>query len=223
VGERDPSAGPRQGDDVRAVEAALVRRCADGEREAWAAFVARFGPLVAGLSRRMLRRRTGHARDADVEEVAAEVFLALVRRDRLLLRRYDPRYRVSTYLGVICRSEVQRLLRRGRRLPAGLADPAAVPDRPERSAPSAGLEEAERLERVEAVRRALATLPDRDRLLLTLRYLEGVSYRAIAAALEVSPESVGPLLSRAKARLAAALGPEEGARVRSQGGGPIPP
>ena len=85
-------------------EADLVARCANGDRAAWEAFVDGYGPLIAALVRRMLHRRTGRARDADVDEIGAEVFLALVRRDRILLKRYDPRYRLSTYLGVICRS-----------------------------------------------------------------------------------------------------------------------
>ena len=149
------------------------------------------------------------------------MFLALLRRDRRLLRRYDPRYRVSTYLGVICRTEVLRLLRRTRRAGAGIADAAEVPDETDRFAPETTLEEEERQERLAALRRGLAALPERERLLLTLRYLEGASYRAIAAALEISPESVGPLLHRAKARLAALLAPAEDG-VRSDGGGPIP-
>jgi len=111
-------------------EVELVARCARGERAAWESFVDRYGPLITALSRRMLFRRTGHARDADIDEISAEVFLALVRRDRILLKRYDPRYRLSTYLGVICRTEVLRHLRRGNRLPRELQEAARIQDRP---------------------------------------------------------------------------------------------
>jgi RNA polymerase sigma-70 factor (ECF subfamily) len=47
------------------------------------------------------------------------------------------------------------------------------------------------------VRRALATLPPRDRALLLLRE-EGYSYRELAVALEMLETSVGTLLARAK-------------------------
>ena len=51
-------------------------------------------------------------------------------------------------------------------------------------------------ERVDAVRRALAQLPPRDRQLLLLRYA-GYSYGEIAAVLDVAPGSVGTMLVRA--------------------------
>jgi RNA polymerase sigma-70 factor (ECF subfamily) len=140
--------------------------------------------------------------DADVDEVVAEVYLALLRRERLLLRRYDPAFRLSTYLGVICRTEVGRFTRRRTRHRAaplegdgglvahGAAQPLDV------------LAQAERAQALGALRAALAELPTRDRLLLSLRYLEGLDYRAIGQALGLHAESVGQLLHRAKERLA---------------------
>ena len=52
-------------------------------------------------------------------------------------------------------------------------------------------------ERRMLVRRALGTLPQRDRALLLLRE-EGYSYRELAVALEIVEASVGTLLARAK-------------------------
>jgi RNA polymerase sigma-70 factor (ECF subfamily) len=183
-------------------EAELVAACAAGNRAAWREFVARFGPLLTALARRMLARRTGRARDTDVDEVVADVFLALLRRDRILLKRYDPQYRVSTYLGVICRTEVLRLLRRGNRLPHDLENADRIPDRPGAPRPAEALLEDERRAAIESLRAGLAQLEERDRLLLTLRYLDGLDYRAIGAVLDVNPESVGQFLHRAKQRLA---------------------
>jgi RNA polymerase sigma-70 factor (ECF subfamily) len=183
-------------------EADLVAACARGERAAWEEFVDRFGPLLVALARRMLARRTGSAQDPDVDEVVAEVFLALLRRDRILLKRYDERFRVSTYLGVICRTEVLRHLRRGNRRPASLADAGHVRDRSGAPGAAGTLQAEERETALAALREALQELSDRDRLLLTMRYLDGHDYRTIGAALGVSAESVGQLLHRAKTRLA---------------------
>jgi len=183
-------------------EVELVARCANGERAAWELFVDRYGPLITALSRRMLFRRTGHARDADVDEISAEVFLALVRRDRILLKRYDPRYRLSTYLGVICRTEVLRHLRRGNRLPGELQEAGRIQDRPGALGPANTLEDRERSRAIRGLRAALHELPERDRRLLTMKYLDGLDYRSIGAALNVNPESVGQFLTRAKTRLA---------------------
>jgi RNA polymerase sigma-70 factor (ECF subfamily) len=179
-----------------------VRRCAAGDAEAWRTLVDSYGALIAGLSRRLLHRRMGRASEADVDEIAAEVFLSLLRRDRLLLRRFDPRYRLSTYLGVLCRTEVSRWLRRRVREPLSIDTTAAAQGGSVEPDPAAGLLEAERAAAVEALRAALEELSERDRLLLTLRYLDGLDYRAIAEALGLNEQSVGQFLTRAKARLA---------------------
>jgi RNA polymerase sigma factor (sigma-70 family) len=185
-----------------AEEAELVRRCAEGERDAWVQFVDGYGTLIHALARRMLARRLGRASDTDVDEISAEVFLALLRRDRILLHRYNAEYRLSTYLGVICRTEVLRFLRRGRRTSVGIAQAEHIEDRPGNPGPAKALELDERMAAIQTLRSALQTLSERDRQLLTLRYLEGLDYRAIGDELDVNPESVGQFLHRAKQRLA---------------------
>ena len=182
-------------EDAARDEHLLVRRLAAGDDpEAWTAFVDGYGPLLQALARRMLARRTGRAADADVDEIVAEVFLALLRHDKRLLERYDATYRLSTWLGVLCRTAVLRhLRRRGRNAGTGRVPDDVADERPQ---------SVEQVERATALREALAGLPDRDRLLLTLRFLEGLDYKAIAQVLDVRPDSVGPLLTRAKERLA---------------------
>lgn len=183
-------------------EVELVARCAQGDTAAWDDFVDHYGPLLVALVRRMLARRTGRAADTDVDEIVAEVFLALVRRERRLLHRFDPTYRLSTYLGVICRTHVLRHLRRGRRQPLDMEDARHVPAGAAHSAPERGLHAEEHERTLVLLREALQALPERDRRLLELRYLDGLDYRSIGGALDLNPESVGQLLHRAKARLA---------------------
>ncbi len=184
-------------------EADLVRACADGDPAAWERFVDRYGDLIASLSRRMLARRTGRASDPDVDEVVGGVFLALVKGERRLLRRYRPEFRVSTYLGVICRTEVGRYLRTSKRGPSLLGDdPDAAGADPASRTPLALLETRERSDAVRGLLDALEGLAPRDRLLLTLKYVDGLDYGRIADILRVRRDSVGQLLHRAKERLA---------------------
>lgn len=186
-------------------EAELARGCADGDAAAWDRFVRRYVPLLAALARRMLGRVGAPVAEQDVDEVVAEVLLALLRRERLLLQRYDPAFRLSTYLGVICRTEVGRLLRRRPRSRTGDRTTAGSGPAGPDPGPLEALVEAERARALTGLRAALERLLERDRLLLTLRYLEGLNYRAIAVALALNPESVGQLLKRAKDRLAEQL------------------
>jgi RNA polymerase sigma factor (sigma-70 family) len=184
-------------------EAALVAACARGDRAAWERFVVRVGPLLAALARRMLARRRGFAADADVDDVVSAVFLALVADDRKLLHRYRSEFRLSTYLGVICRTEVGRHARRSARA-VSLDATEEGPRRadPRAADPFAALARSEREEAVLGLRAALAALAARDRLLLTLRFIDGLDYVRIGAVLGVAPDSVGQLLHRAKVRLA---------------------
>lgn len=205
-------------------EAALVLACADGDREAWARFVSGYGPLIAALSRRLLSRRTGRADDVEVDEIVSRVFLALVRGERRLLRRYRPEYRLSTYLGVICRTEVGKHLRRRRpaSLPIGGEEGADPPADPAATSPLSVLERKERDGAVASLREALKRLAPRDRVLLTLRYLDGLDYARIADVLRLEKDSVGQLLHRAKQRLAR-LVPELRQWVDAREGSDRPP
>ncbi len=69
--------------------------------------------------------------------------------------------------------------------------------RTEYAAPADPANEAERAEESERVRRALHRLPSRDAQLLILRH-SGFSYREVAAALDLAPNSIGTLLTRAE-------------------------
>lgn len=185
----------------RAEEAELVRQCAEGDAAAWEGFVDRYLPLIRVLARRGLTYKTGRGSDGDVDDVISGVFLALLRHERRLLKRYNPEYAVSTYLGVITRTEVSRLLRKSWRHPKALGEAERLEDPDVGVGPLHSLQERERQEAVGLVREAMTQLPDRDQLLLYSRYFEGLDYTAIAALVSVSPESVGQLLYRARARL----------------------
>lgn len=200
-GRAGSSGEPGRAGSSGETEEALVLACAGGDRDAWVRFVDRYGPLLQALARRMLLRRTGRAPDADVEEVTSGVFLALLQGDRRLLRRYRPEFRLSTYLGVICRTQVGKLARR----PLSLARPEEV-EEPAADAgaetPLAALERKEKDAALVVLKAALDALPPRDRLLLTMRFLEDLDYGQIAEVLRLRRESVGQLLHRAKERLA---------------------
>jgi RNA polymerase sigma factor (sigma-70 family) len=86
---------------------------------------------------------------------------------------------------------------------------AGAQDRlPQRAPPPDPLDAAEQADRRGRVREALAVLSEKERTAVLMRE-EGFSHREIAAAVETTTASVGWLLARALAKLAARLGPEE--------------
>ncbi|MEX2531737.1 MAG: sigma-70 family RNA polymerase sigma factor [Gemmatimonadota bacterium] len=158
-----------------------------------------FDQLFDDVYPRLHRYCTRMTADADVaEDAAQEAFVRLLHRDvtgdAAGVRAWL--FKVATHLvrdGARVRNNRERLLR---------ANPM---DTVEDVTPELELV---RKERIDAVRRALETLEDRDRTLLLLRE-EGLSYRELALAIDVKASSVGTLLARARRRLAGALNGEE--------------
>ncbi len=174
----------------------LVKRCIRREPGAWVEFVDRFKGTVQALARRYLKLN-GHLPDEpELEDIVQDVFLAVIRRDFRLLRNYDSTYTVKTYLGVITRTEVHRLLRRRR--PMVGTDEELEKAGPAVPSSSDGAADAEEKE---VLLRALEELPQRDGEILKLRFLREMDYRAIASALNIPETSVGQTLFRAKQRL----------------------
>jgi RNA polymerase sigma-70 factor, ECF subfamily len=146
-----------------------------------AVFDARFAELFRWLDR--------YAGDASLAaDVAQETFVRLYQRDEMPT---DVRaWLVSVALNLV-RDEQRRGARRRR-----LLLKRAVADTMADAAPSPE-DDVLAVERRALVRRALYSLPERDRALLLLRE-EGYSYRELASALGLLEASVGTLLARAK-------------------------
>lgn len=154
-------------------------------------------PLV-----RYLTRRLG---DRDwAEEVAQETFLRAVRHAPLTNERAWL-FAVATNL---VRDEARKSARQRRHLEVLAAEAREM----EATVEPTSLE---RAQEAALARRAVDSIAERDRLALLMRE-EGLDYQEIAAALELSPGSVGTTLSRARRRLADvydALTREQGGRT----------
>jgi len=183
-------------------QALFARRNRLAKSRAFQSFAART-PGLAAVARRVLKVRGGRPAQADVDDVVENVFVMLLERDGQLLKKYDARYRLSAYLAVITRTAVHRFLRRQKAkvvLPdemwgESLAD----------SGQAAVSEQQTKGEITGALREVIATMSERDQQLLRLFYFEGKDYQAIADLLDISINSVGAALSRARNRLAQAL------------------
>ncbi|MEP0845914.1 MAG: sigma-70 family RNA polymerase sigma factor [Phycisphaerae bacterium] len=161
----------------------LMRRTAAGDHAAFAALVRRHQARVLALAYRLLGRW-----DA-AEDVGAEAFVRVYER----ARNYEPQAQFTTWLYRIVANLCWDQRRRWSRAPAPL---------PERE--DAGGKPADAIERDEtrqAVRRAVASLPDRQRLVILLHRFEGLDHREIADITGWSASAVESCLVRAYARL----------------------
>lgn len=174
---------------VGADERALVAGIAAGRTDNFRALVDRHLLGVTALARRMLRD------DAEAEDVAQEAFLRLWRSGS------------SLEIGV---SGVKPWLRRVvsnlciDRIRTG-ARQVVTDEVPEQAEDATQLYRLESKDLGERVDRALKSLPERQRLALTLFHYEGMSQAEVAAEMEITDEAVESLLARARRTLKAEL------------------
>jgi len=168
-------------------DASLVDRFVRRERAAFECVLAMYQGRVAKLAQRLLG---WDAPAADVDDVVQEVFLAAWEK----AARFRGQSSLWTWLTAItlnrCRThQRKRWLRKAVGLPAaGIEAPAA-------GRPAEDDEEAAR------VRRAVTQLPERDREVIVLFYLEQWPLARIAALLRLKENAVSVRLNRARARL----------------------
>jgi RNA polymerase sigma-70 factor (ECF subfamily) len=145
------------------------------------------------------------------EDLAQEVFLRVYRARK----RYEPGAKFSTWLFTIANNVASNALRSASRRPEinlESRDSGPLGKNPlDRLALAAsGLMPARQLDKSELrsiVREALTSLSDRQRLAVLLNKFENLSYADIASAMEMSPEAVKSLLSRARENLRTVLEP----------------
>lgn len=161
---------------------------AAGDRQAMALLIRRFGPGIRRFLAGMLV--TPH----EAEDLSQETFL----RVWAAAGRYDPALAApATWIyRIALRLAIDRNRRRGFRRFLGLD---AAPE-PEDEAPGAEARLAGR-ELLALARRGLSALPDRQRRVLLLRAVAGMTNAEIAATLEISEGAVEQLLVRARAGL----------------------
>ncbi len=169
---------------------ALMVLFANGERAAARILTARLLPKVLSHASRVLGDRT------EAEDVAQEAML------RLWTAAKDwtsGGAKPSTWLYTVTANlSVDRLRRSGRSV--GLDESVE----PEDDRPGAE-EQLVQKGRMDALDRALATLPERQRQAVVLRHIEGLANPEIAEVLDISIEAVESLTARGKRNLANAL------------------
>ncbi len=183
----------------------MVERCRRGNRQAQQEVYSR----TSGRIYRLLLNLTGSPEDAF--DLAQDTYVRGFSR----MARFGGRCSLSTWLYRIAVNEAMQFLRH-RRMAKKKMKSLQVDDRVE----SEGERSTVKLD----VNSALARLEPADRLMLLLRYREGLDYRAIAEVVGCAEGTVGSRLNRASGRLRRQLGdgyapPEEIASLKHQNRG----
>ncbi|MEZ6131320.1 MAG: sigma-70 family RNA polymerase sigma factor [Planctomycetaceae bacterium] len=176
----------------------LVNDLLSGIPGAWNSFVDRYANLIAHVI-----RHTGHAHSLklnqdDVDDLTADVFTALLERNMGTIRSFRGRCSFATYLAVVVRRITLRKLTQRRYLQAFghvQAHQAAVAGASDKGQ---AVSHADQKDEVDSL---MSRLPESLRRVLEMFYLDGATYDEISHRAGVPVNSVGPMLSRAKAWL----------------------
>jgi RNA polymerase sigma factor (sigma-70 family) len=169
----------------------LVAAIRAGDDDAFAAIHDRYRDRLVAFARRLLAG-TGH----DAEDVVQDAFI----RALAGLRATDAEMNLRPWLYMIVRNRAMDELRRPTRVAAELDDVAHL--RPvEDLDPAVRVVERERFRRVVD---GIGRLPERQRMALVMREMDGASHVEMAGALGTTVPGTKSLLVRARAALAAA-------------------
>jgi RNA polymerase sigma-70 factor (ECF subfamily) len=164
----------------------LVRECLEGKPEAWTELVRRYDATVRAAVESALRR--GRAQAGDLDDVCQEIYASLMADGARMLRGFEFRASLKTWLCVVAASRALNHARRRR------------PEVPLEAVGAPTIREATEGVEPELVQRAMGGLAGRDRLLLEMAYRQEQPYKEIAEILGLSVNAVGPALTRAVAR-----------------------
>lgn len=169
-------------------EEELVERCRNGERDAQHELYARTVPRIHRLLLAMTRN------EEDALDLTQETYVRAFTR----IGQFDGRSSLETWLYRIAVNKALGFLRRAKRERNSAERFSADQiqrDRPQDGADS-GLD----------LKAALATVSASDRIILLLRYAQGLDYRSIARVIDCPEGTVASRLNRARRRLRLALG-----------------
>jgi len=181
------------------VDRVLLKRCLDREPAAWREFVDRFAGLFVHVILHAAQARSITLTPHDVDDLLADVFLALLANNSEILSRFRGEASLHTYLSVIARRIVVHEMIRRR-----MAEEMGHVKTHGTALEKAHVGETDaftRVENKELVQRMLDGLSETEAAVVRLFHMEGRSYHEISLGLGVAENSIGPILSRAREKL----------------------
>ncbi len=173
----------------------LLERCLARKSRAWEDLIDRYMGLVIHVVNHSAHSRSIRLTPEDRDDLCADVFLAIIRDEFALLRRFRGQSSLATYLAVVARRVVVKNLVE-KKSPARLGDIEVASSNGSKDQPPEQL-----LEDREEVGRLLEQLTRDEQELIRMYHLEGKSYQEIALATGLAENSVGPMLSRAREKM----------------------
>lgn len=179
------------------IDRKLLERCLAREPRSWEDFVDRFIGLVVHVINHTAQSRSIRLTREDREDLTSEVFLTIVNDDFAVLRHFRRQSSLATYLTVIARRIIVRELLK--RKNSSSLDDAAHHTQADGSGTAVAGEQ--RISDREEIERLMGELNGPEAEVVRLFHLEGKSYQEISDQVGIPENSIGPTLSRARAKM----------------------
>lgn len=182
----------------------LLARCLSRKPRAWEDFVDRFMGLVMHVINHSAHCRSIHLTPEDREDLAGEVFFAIVKDDFSLLRNFRGESSLATYLTVVTRRIVVHNLMKRKltsRLGEGAAEVAVTNGATANGNGHHDSEQVQRLSDRDEIERLLGELEGAEAEVVRMYHLEGKTYSEISSSVGMPENSVGPTLTRARQKM----------------------
>jgi len=179
------------------VDRELLQRCLNRSTGGWDDFVDRFLGLVQHVVDHTASTRSIPLPVATREDLVSDVFVCLLKNDFGVLRRFRGQSSLATYLTVIARRVVVRGLLQ-RRLNS-TRERTGMPNTDQAVAATDSL--GDLAENRESIEVALKKLSEEEATAVRMFHLEGKTYREISLQMGIAENSIGPYLSRARAKM----------------------
>lgn len=177
---------------------AVIARCLKGDDVAKAEFLNRYSTAIQrGVATTLAQNSPHLPLRQDVEDIANDILVRLLANDCALMAQVRDRQRIGGWLSVLTRNHTLDYVRRyasRMRAYSGVMreEPAPYPSPAEDMIQNEDAQYAQDL---------LASLPARDRLALSLFYLQGMKYTEIASITSQNINTVATQIRRARERL----------------------
>ncbi|VAX38768.1 hypothetical protein MNBD_PLANCTO02-620, partial [hydrothermal vent metagenome] len=168
--------------------------CLANDSGAWRLFIERYMGLFVHVIKHTAHARSVRLVQQDVDDLCAEIFLALLANNFRILRKFREKSSLVTYLGVVSRRIVVHEITKQQK-----KDKLAFLSK----APSAkqSYRDQQQIEDKDEIQQMLKGLSYQDAEVIRLYHLQGKTYSEISDQLGVSENTIGPILSRAREKL----------------------
>jgi len=174
-------------------DAELIKRCLSKDKKAWNLFIQKYSRLIYWAIQKRLSLSGFSCNQADIEDIFQDVFVTIL-RDNKLLQLKNAQY-LAGWLSMIASSRAVDFMRRkAHREHSLVVDPPALKD-------ITLTQQLSDRDFAAQIKEIVASLSDRERIIISLNVLEGKTHKEIAHIVGSPINTISTVIARTKEKI----------------------